>query len=371
MSLFSHFSRKEATMHLKTLNLTNFRNYYKKTFDFEETNLIIGPNTSGKTNLLEAIYILCNSKSFKSNPEVGLISWDKSFARITGATDSQLMLEVFLEKIQNTERIKKTLKVNSLARIAKTFADHLSCVLFKPQDLELMDGSPSLRRNFLNEAVASADPDFTPILAKYENIVRSRNKLLTRVREGFESPVNLSFWNNQLLKLAEQIERERESFAHFVDQFLISYTSQFRILTTPTTNNHPEEGSPPKFEYTTKPLTPRILQEIQPREIASTQTLHGPHRADFKILIHNKDMAIFGSRGQQRALVLGLKLAQLEYAAQKRECRPLLLLDDIFSELDKESERAVMSAIGKQQTFITGIWDKKKFPGHQAALFQL
>lgn len=326
-------------MILTKLRLQNFRNYKKQEFEFsDKTTLVVGPNTSGKTNLLEGIYLLATGKSFRAGLEQEMIAYDQDLSRVKGRilnkerTDLEIILtrgEVLGEKVA-----KKKYQVNGVSKRAIDFVGKLLAVYFGPEDLDLVTNSPSLRRKYLDSVLSQVDREYSRSALSYEKGLRQRNKLLERIREEGASRSQLLFWNQLLIKNGEYITRKREEFIEFVNSQRFSAFS-FQL------------------EYDKSIISPARLEDYAEEEVAAGATLVGPHRDDFSFKLQKRNLSAFGTRGEQRLAILWLKLCELEFITQAVGERPVLLLDDIFSELDKKHRKLVLEIIPQQQTIIT------------------
>ena len=310
---------------IKKLTLTNFRNFNKHNFEFSKNiNFIVAPNASGKTNILEAVTFLSTGKSFKARREEECIKYDEQIARI-----STKDLEVVLTKdVDGWPR--KRLLVSGIPRRLIDFAGNIKTVLFAPQDLELVTDGPSMRRNFLDTVLSQSDREYRRAIGSYEKGVRQRNRLLLRIREENISRSNLLFWNQLLIKNGNYITERRQE--------LIDYINSLKKC---------------NLQYDYSAISEGRLEQYKNEEVASAMTLVGPHRDDFIFLKEDRDLASFGSRGEQRMEILYLKIAELTYIEEKTKVKPILLLDDIFSELDHMHREIVMKVINNHQTIIT------------------
>ncbi|KKP47509.1 MAG: replication and repair protein RecF protein [Candidatus Woesebacteria bacterium GW2011_GWA1_33_30] len=310
---------------IKKLKLTNFRNFTKKEFEFGEGITVINaPNAKGKTNILEAIFMLSTGKSFKARREEESINYDCDLARIKG--DS---LEIVLTK-DIPEWPKKKLLVNGIARRMIDFAGNLKTTLFLPEDLDLVTSTPTLRRRFLDTVLSQVDREYRRAIGSYEKGVRQRNRILLRIREENISRSNLLFWNQLLIKNGNYITERRREFIEFINSL-----------------------NKCNLKYDSSAISEGRLEQYKNEEIASAMTLVGPHRDDFIFLKNDRDLASYGSRGEQRMEILWLKLAELAFVEAKTGELPTLLLDDIFSELDHEHRKIVLDSIGNHQVIIT------------------
>lgn len=334
-------------MILKSLRLSNFRNYKKTKFSFaKETTFIIGPNTSGKTNLIEAIYFLTKGVSFKSEKDKDAVSYGEQLAKVEGELE-EIELEVLLtapESFGKENAFKKYL-VNGVSKRRVDFIGNFSAVFFFPVDLDIVIASPSIRRNFLDEVLESTDREYRLAILEYTKALRQRNKLLEQTQEKSRRDDKVfEYWDETLIKNGKLITQKRADFIKFIN------SAQKDIFDFVTIYDH-------------SIISKERLLQYKDAEMASGVTLVGPHRDDFSIQMFDPstssgqatthDVKSFGSRGQQRLIVLQLKLLQLLFMEEKLGFRPAIILDDIFSELDKEHINLVLELLGKQQTIIT------------------
>lgn len=329
-------------MLLKKLALTNFRNYSALDLKLDSRpTILLGNNAVGKSNLLESIYLLSTTKSQRVELDSELIKEGEEFSRVEGviiesdkSKESEEILEVGFQLIEG--KLSKRLKVNGVPRRAVDFVGNLPAIIFYPSDINLVTGPPSLRRWHLDLGLAQVDSEYKKVLTVYEQIVTSRNRVLKRIKEGEGRIDELTFWTRELLKNGQVVAEKRRAFFKFL-----------KTLKKPLGNF--------EFEFLESVLTPERLEQYSGREIASTNTLIGPHRDDFRILQNDKNLAHFGSRGEQRTATLAFKLAQLEFMAKVLGKRPILLLDDVFSELDAEHRKAIIDIVKLQQTLIATV----------------
>lgn len=340
-------------MILQSLLLQSFRSYDKKNFTFSpETTLIVGPNTAGKTNILEAIMFLATGKSFRADADREAITWNKELSVIScqlSANHDNAKLELFITQgeVQGQRAPLKKYLVNGVPRRQIDFVGNLRVVLFWPEHLELVTDSPSLRRKYLDSVLVQVDREYRRNLASYERGLRQRNRLLDLMSEGKAGRGQLLFWNQLLIKAGGCLTDSRAAFIDFVNK----------------NNNF-------LLEYDKSIISESRLEQYAKEEVAAKATLVGPHRDDFTFFVGGRDMSKFGSRGQQRLTVLWLKLAELAYIEKETGERPILLLDDIFSELDEGHRRLVMDLVGKQQTIITSA-DPAIIEGKEFAVIRL
>lgn len=340
-------------MQLSTISLQNFRNFSKKVFKFDEDmTVIVGSNASGKTNILEAVYLLATGKSFHAGYEEEMIKEGEEIARVESrvtSNESTSLLEAVLTRgtLNGTKVSRKKLSVNGVSKRLYNFVGNLRAVLFGPWDLGLVTESPSIRRRFLDFVLSQVDREYRRSLLSYEKGLRQRNKVLERIKEGEATRSQLLFWDKLIIKNGNYLTQKRQEFIDFVNSV------------EPFSNNERFE-----LEYDKSTISEGRLAQYAQEEVQACATLVGPHRDDvvFKISTTSatgikgttgRNLAIYGSRGEQRMGVLWLKLAELEFIENATRERPVLLLDDIFSELDHKHHEIVMGVVGKQQTIIT------------------
>lgn len=322
-------------MFLKSLSLTNFRNHsnLELTFDSRPT-IFVGDNAQGKSNILESIYLLSTTKSFRAETEEELISNGEKFARVEGFIDDT---ELMIILNQDEElRFKKKLVLNGLPKRALDFIGSLPSIVFYPEDINMVTGSPSLRRWHLDLILAQIDTRYKKALTLYEQFLTSRNRVLKRIREGEARKDELEYWTQELVEKGKAVSGKRKDFFEFI-------------------NNAEKILGEFIFEYLPSDISIEKLTYTIDREIAAAQTLIGPHRDDFSIFLEKRKIAHFGSRGEQRMATIAFKMVSLEYMAKILGKRPLLLLDDVFSELDPSHRATVASIAKKQQTIIATV----------------
>lgn len=326
-------------MILSQITLQSVRSYTKRTFSFSShTTLIVGVNTAGKTNILEAIYLMASGKSFRADADREMIRWGEELCRVR-VTGEETKLEVMITSgVVNGQHapLKKYL-VNGISRRMIDFVGNLRAVLFWPEHLELVTDSPSLRRKYLDMVLVQVDREYRRNLMSYERGLRQRNRLLDLINEGKATRSQLVFWNQLLVKAGGYLTDRRSEFIIFINAYRIPHV-EYRI------------------EYNKSVISDSRLEQYKDEEIAAKSTLVGPHRDDMVFQIKDdefRDVSKFASRGEQRLAILWLKLAEVDFIQKKTGERPILLLDDIFSELDKDHRKLVLDVIGKQQTVVT------------------
>jgi DNA replication and repair protein RecF len=333
-------------MTLHTLSLQNFRSYEKATFTFAPgVTVILGPNTAGKSNLIEALYLLSSGKSFRAEKDIQMISFGQGIARVKGEIEEKEGIEVLevmitdVQQVQATRSFTKRFLVNGVPKRRVDFAGSLPVLLFVPSDLDIITSSPSHRREFLDAVLELTDRQYRAAKIAYDKALRHRNALLDLVQEtGIRNEEQFSYWDELLITNGQYLTRMREELIAFIDE-------QTKTLL------------PFGVTYDKSTISRERLEQYKGAEAGAGVTLVGPHRDDFFVQLETagglQDVRSFGSRGQQRLVVLQLKLLQLSYMEHALGERPLLLLDDIFSELDADHIKEVLQIINQQQTILT------------------
>lgn len=324
-------------MTLESLSLTNFRTY--RSLDLAlSTNvtLLVGDNATGKTNFLEAVYCLAITKSFRAELDREMICWGETIATLEGTVvvkERQSTLRIVLEQQEET-LTKKYLFVNAVAKRSTDYYGNFAVVLFAPHDVELVTNAPAARRHHLDIFLAQVSPEYKRAITHYTQVLRQRNRLLETIREGKARVSELDYWDEELVIHAEVITRVRQSLFDFV-------SGQEKLL------------GPVDIIYRPRLIDREELARLRGRDSAACVTTAGPHRDDFVFLQGGRDLARFGARGEQRTAVLFLKLWELAFMRKVLGESPLLLLDDIFSELDHAHREQVLEILPHQQTIMT------------------
>ena len=335
-------------MKLLQLSLDNFRNYEHRIFKFDQpTTILVGANAAGKTSVIEAIHLLASGDSFRATKIEQMIDFEDELARVKGQIeldDEKVNLEVVLTRgeVQGKRVQKRIFSINETHRAKRKFVGQLLTVVFRPEDMRLIEGSKRRRREFMDLPLSLIDREYLRAVNTYSKALIKRNRLLTQIREGEMPKSALTFWTLTVLKHGQIIQDKRQEFLEF-----------FKGVDFPV---------PFSVEYDSSAITPERMTKYAQREIAAGHTLIGPHKDDLIVKLaveteksgeEKRDIAIYGSRGQQRMGVLWLKTCELAYLQNTAEQNPLLLLDDVLSELDKDHQRLVLNLIDGNQTIIT------------------
>jgi len=323
-------------MILRNLSLQNFRSYTKASFDFSDTTtIIIGPNGIGKSNLIEAVFLLATGKSFRAEKEVQLISFGKKTLRVEGEIEEEKKLEiVFVD--QETGFLKKKYLVNGVSKRRADFAGHIAAVLFTPADLDLVSGQPSNRRRFLDEVLEQVDVDYRIAHATYTKALRQRNALLSLAQEtGRRNEKQFEYWDELLIRTGNVITEKREELIKVINEQKKDFFDCILF-------------------YDKSTISTQRLEQYEAAEIGAGVTLVGPHRDDILFKISGeKDARYFASRGQQRLIVLEMKIFEINFMKEKTGKNPILFLDDIFSELDDKNIGKILGIMNHHQAIIT------------------
>ena len=361
-------------MYIKSFTLIHFRNYKKAHLDpHRDMNIILGDNAQGKSNLLEGIFLFTTGKSFRAFREIELINWDEAFSRLSmeifHKNMERVKLEITLQRAKNNRNIIKTIKINNnIARSASDLVGTLNAVLFSPDDLEIIKGSPSARRRFIDLQSTQVSPSYCINLRDYYKVLEQRNSLL-RSGENLRKNFNLiDIWDEQLAaygaklisrrlknikKLNELTDPILKDISSGKEKLKISYHSTVNIKGEKIDKIFPDTERE-EFEKILEESIKNQLKSVRNQEIKKGATSIGPHRDDIHILINERPVKNFGSQGQQRSVALSLKLAERELINNITGEEPILLLDDITSELDKDRCSKLLSYIeDRGQIFLT------------------
>lgn len=340
---------------LKSLELEDFRNYGRLKLNFTaETGLtyLIGDNGQGKTNLLEAIYMLALGKSFRVSDEESLIKWGANFGRVRGVFEGSTM-EIFLGKSPQPKRV---FKINEVKSSAVNFVGRVRAVFFHPEDLNVLYLGPDLRRRYLDIMILQKDRAYFTALRKFKRLKEQRNSLLGAIREGRGSIADLDIWDEQIVREGAVIWRGRAAaLSYMAERLADKYASICGKKTDLKIGYLNSLDLGYEMIAATSNLEEVYATELlasQDRDIASGHTQVGPHRDDMVIYLGGKPIMEHASRGEIRTILLAMKLIEMDYFSEDG-LRPILLLDDVFSELDHERQRYLLERVVEYQTFIT------------------
>lgn len=347
-------------MHILDISLHNFRNYESACLRLSPgLNIFVGNNAQGKTNLLEAIYVLSLSKSYRAVRETELIRYGADRAIIKAQVEKLATLDL---AVMVSQLEKKRLLVNQKPTTANSFLGCLNTVLFIPDSLQLVKGSPGDRRRFLDVQICQIDPVYRNNLLKYQRVIRQRNSLLKDAWANKSQLHQLPAWDHQLVTLATQIILRRQTVVQTLQHYsqgahekISDEREHLQVIYQPffETEDDVTPGKTYESEEVDGILRKR-LQELRAEEVRRGYTLVGPQRDDLVFRINDADLRKYGSQGQQRTAVLAYILAELELMRQETGEYPVVLLDDVMSELDKNRQMLLLSILNeKAQTIVT------------------
>ncbi|WP_226038303.1 DNA replication/repair protein RecF [Aquibacillus saliphilus] len=343
-------------MHIHHLTLRNYRNYDQLQLKFDDRiNVIIGENAQGKTNLMESIYVLAFSKSYRTPKDKELIQWEQEYAKIEGSVFKRK--RTFPLEIVISQKGKKA-KLNHIEqRRLSDYIGALNVVMFAPEDLNLVKGSPQIRRRFIDMEIGQIQPMYIYHLGQYLKVLKQRNHLLKNLQRNRQTDrTMLHVLTEQLIEHAAVIIEKRFKFLDMlrkwagpihqgitrgIEQLEIRYNASIDVS---------EQDNREKIVN----IYYQKFSEIEDREVERGSTLIGPHRDDLLFYVNDKDVQTYGSQGQQRTTALSLKLAEIELINNEVGEYPILLLDDVLSELDDFRQSHLLDTIqGKVQTFVS------------------
>lgn len=334
-------------MKIKSLKLKNFRNYDLLNIDFDSNaNIFYGDNAQGKTNILEALYISGTTKSHRGAKDRDLIQFEKEESHIESVVEKRgISYQIDLHLKKNSP---KGIAINKVPiRKAGELFGIVNFVFFSPEDLNIIKNGPAERRRFIDLELSQLDKIYFNNLANYNRIVNQRNHLLKDI--GFENKKNLletlEIWDLQLIEYGNRLIERRKQFIQDINEIVSSVhrkltgnKEDIKIIYEPCNGNMPLE---------------HVIKKNRERDLKIKSTSSGPHRDDICIVQDRMDIRKFGSQGQQRTAALSLKLAEIELVKNTIGDTPVLLLDDVLSELDKHRQNYLLDSISDIQTLIT------------------
>ena len=340
-------------LHVKNIRLINFRNYYSLNIDLnKKTNIFIGKNAQGKTNLLEAVYICATGRSFRTNRDKEIINFNKNEAYV-GAQMNIGKQEKFIEIKLEREKAKRIRVNKTELKNYKELYSGLNVVIFSPEDLKLVKEGPGERRNFLDMEISQIRPVYNFNINRYNKILFQRNNLLRSSKFQTNISSLLEIFDLQLAKIGTDIILERDKYVQELSK--ISSITHNKITLS-------RENLELKYLSNIEILDNKIemeknylnkLKKYIDKDIEAASTQLGPHRDDILMTINDKELKTYGSQGQQRTVVLSIKLSEVELIKKQRGIYPVLLLDDVFSELDEERRKYLIKSFQDMQTLIT------------------
>lgn len=330
-------------MILQDIRLQNFRAYTDDSFEVDPgVNIIVGPNASGKTSLLESILYACLGASYRAK-DTELIKFEQPWARIDARTNEGVRTIKLLAQPNGSTKKQYTIHDQELSRLS--IQKTIPVVLFEPDHLLLLSGSPELRREYLDSLLEQLVPGFSTLRRQYKRTLAQRNRLLKQP----DSSGQLFAWNIRLSQLGGQIAVHR---LRVVDQISDKIQNTYQSLSATDTEIAAHYKSACLIDQYSSDMLHKLEQSVE-RDISRGFTTYGPHRDDLDIYIHNHPLQEVASRGEVRTTLLALKIVEIELLKEARDKQPILLLDDVFSELDGSRRKALTEALSGYQTFIT------------------
>jgi DNA replication and repair protein RecF len=360
-------------MRLTRLSLTDFRSYPAAELHPDDgLTIVAGPNGAGKTNLLEAVHVAVTGRSHRAAADAELVRHGQSFARVRldlgadGADTPGSRVELLIPGEAAPPEIRKRLLVNGVARRASAVSDIARAVLFRPEEMLLLVGAPSERRRFLDAILSQRDRAAARDLGELARVLAQRNALLRAIRREEATVDGLGFWDEQLalsgarvmaarLRLVAEMDARLPALHDAVaprderdDRVRLSYLDTLK-------DAWPERSSPAEADADALAAAfRRRIAEARQKELWNGVTLIGPHRDDLRVELSGRDVATHASRGQQRTIILAMKLAERELLAGEDGPEPMVLLDDVFSELDPDrAERTLGLLLERGQVLVT------------------
>ncbi|WEA56478.1 DNA replication/repair protein RecF [Pediococcus pentosaceus] len=343
-------------MYLKTLELHNFRNYADLIVEFGSgINVLLGENAQGKTNLLESIYFLALTRSHRTNSDRDLISWKTKAARVSGSVQKEhtvTPLEI------NLSSKGKNAKVNHLeqSRLSQ-YVGQLNVILFAPEDLSIVKGSPAVRRKFIDMEFGQMSSKYLYNSAQYRSVLKQRNQYIKQLQFNPKGDqVYLDVLSDQLAAHGAEIIFQRIQFLKKLEKWSQEVHKEISQGKEKLSFQYVSPISSDQADTTEKiyAALQALFQKQREKELQQGKTLVGPHLDDVRFMVNDKNVSTFGSQGQQRTTALSVKLAEIDLMKEETGEYPVLLLDDVLSELDDSRQTHLLTAIqNKVQTFIT------------------
>ncbi len=367
-------------MYLSRLSLAHFRNCAGLKLDLPPGLIaVLGGNGQGKSNLLEAAYLLSIAKSYRSNVERELVSWEAQKAveqqgdaaaleyqtLVTGDVEQSagrlriiIGLRLMRSEGDSPWQVQKEIRVNGAVTSASGLVGQMNAVLFTAADVDLVLGPPSGRRRFLDILISQADRPYLRALQRYQRVLTQRNSLLRQVRENRAAPAELDFWDAELVKEGSAVVARREEVVQRLSPLA---GDAYRTLAGGEALSVAYQPS------VTAAAMPQAIADSRVAEIRAGLTLLGPHRDDLLLAIDAMPAAVYASRGQARTIGLALRLAEATFLRETRRQEPVLLLDDVLSELDPDRRRRVLAEVSRYQQAIVTAADPALFAGAPVA----
>lgn len=331
-------------MGIQRLSLRDFRNYKEKEIEFDDgVNVIFGENAKGKTNILEAVYLASLGDSFRARRTEEMVRFGCELGKIKADLVWENKDKQEIEVIVNGGVVmgkvvnKRKYLIDGVSRRKKDLLGLLPVVIFRPEDVELVSGSADVRRKFMDRLLIQADKVYENSIATYEQALRRRNKILDAIRDGSATRHALTFWDGLLIKHGNIVNVKRQELVRYIND-LFGKSELFKRV---------------KLNYEMSTISETRLAQYKDAEVAVGYTLVGPHKDDLVVTEHDRNLSTFGSRGEQRMAVLAMKMGEIYFLEERGKKKALLLLDDIFSELDIVHKKEVLRVTEGRQVIVT------------------
>ncbi|MDO5028175.1 MAG: DNA replication/repair protein RecF [Bacillota bacterium] len=340
-------------MKIKEINIKNFRNYSDLFLQPNKNiNVFVGKNASGKTNILEGISILISGKSFRTTRDKEILKFQEDFFEISALIEKSGLDKDYYLRYEKDKKKKYQINLSNISSLQELRMSS-PLVSFVPEDLEIVKDGPALRRKFMDSAISNLDFIYRYNLKKYKNILKEKNSLLKERNKGLNTNLLFQAYNIQLASLGAYIIQARKEF---LDQLNEKIKDLHLDLSAGKENLYLLYQNPLGQIANIKDLEKNLysqMMEALERDLYVKYSTFGPHRDDFDILTNNISLKTYGSQGQKRTAVLSMKLIEIDLISQKRSLRPIVLLDDVFSELDSFRRKKLIDNLSKSQSFIT------------------
>ncbi len=329
-------------MKISSLTLNNFRNWGEKKFDLSDKVLIYGPNARGKSNILESIYLVATTRSFRGKDKE-MVREGCDFAKVEAVVDKDGPIDISI-LLKKSEKLEKEFQIQGRKRPAIDFVGEFSAIVFSPEDINLVSAAPADKRRYLSYTIGQKDRQYLYDLLNYKKVLKQRNELLKRADLGIIKE-EIDIWDATLSQYGESIFKKRKQLAKFVNERLANYYQKL-------------SGEERVVEFGYLPsVTPGSMKDSlrvnRDKDIRERITTVGPHRDDWELRIDHLPAEGYASRGEFRTLILALKLCERDYFVDRDGIKPIVLLDDVFSELDSSRRCYLVEAFAGSQIVIT------------------
>ncbi|HHW31339.1 MAG TPA: DNA replication/repair protein RecF [Clostridiaceae bacterium] len=342
-------------MFIKTIRLKNFRNYESLDLDFSKNiNVLYGENAQGKTNILESIFLCASGRSHRTSKDAEMVMVGKNgyvVELIVRRKDRDVKIEICYDLNE-----RKKIRINEIPeKKIGSLIGNLNAVIFSPEDLDIIKDGPSARRRFLDITISQISPGYFYDLQQYGKILANRNYLLREIPKNSKLIDTLDIWSRNLADVGSRIIIARQKFIRNINLKLRKNHSKLtagkeslELVYRPSVNICELE-----YEKEIAEIFFKTLQKERQKEILKATTLYGPQRDDFDLMLNKMDVKLYGSQGQQRTCVLSVKLSEVDIMQEETGELPVLLLDDVMSELDNNRQEFLLNSIKDIQVFVT------------------